>query len=174
MAGEATSVSMRAVAFSQVANRIFQPVLSEAQKPRRPVHLKGLGVETKAARDFGRRLVVTTVFSENSGLYGMGLGQIGVQCKGAFRGRQAVLAFSSMNEAHDHLAKSHQGPGLCIVGIDFRDAVTDADGCFHSPQIAFTAGDVVLARHQIEIVSLDTLRAALLDGLLLLGKEFQL
>ncbi len=40
----------------------------------------------------------------------MGLGQIGVQRKGAFRGRQTVLAFSSMDEAHDHLAKRHAGP----------------------------------------------------------------
>ena len=101
----------------------------------------------------------------------MGLGQL-ASIKRAFRCR-SVLAFSSMNEAHYHLVKSHESPGICIVGINFRDAVTDADGCFRSPTIALTAGDVVLSRHQEEIVSLDTLRAALFDGLLLFRQELE-
>ena len=66
----------------------------EAQKPGRSVHLKGFGVETKAVCDFGRRLIVTTAFGENSGLYGMRLGEIGVQRERAFRSRQAVIACS--------------------------------------------------------------------------------
>src|SRR5438477_9250770 len=78
-----------------------------------------------------------------------------------------------MNETHYHLAKSHQSPSICIVGINFRDALTDADGCFRSPKIALTEGDVVLPRHQEEIVSLDTLRAALFDGLFLFRQELE-
>src|SRR5436305_15233225 len=78
-----------------------------------------------------------------------------------------------MNKSHYHLAKSHQSPSICIVGINFRDALTDADGCLRSPRIALTANDVVLSRHQEEIVSLDTLRAALFDGLLLLRQELE-
>ena len=93
--------------------------------------------------------------------------------KRAFRCRQAVLAFSSMNEVHYHLGKSHESPGICIVGINFRDALTDADGCFRSPKIALTADDVVLSRHQEEIVSLDTLRPALFDGSLLFRQELE-
>src|SRR5256885_4655472 len=56
---------------------------------------RSLGVQTKGDVDFGGGLIMTAVVGQDSGLYGMGLGQIGVQCERPFRDRKSTRLNSS-------------------------------------------------------------------------------
>src|SRR5882762_8887298 len=116
---------------------------------------------------------MTAVVGQDSGLHGMGLGQIGVQCERPFSSHQAVITSSSKGEAQNHLPKGHERPGARIAGVYFGSADTEPNDRFGPPSIAFLAGDVELPPHEVEIVSLDIVRAALLDGLLLFGQELE-
>src|SRR5256885_12582913 len=85
---------------------------------------RSLGVQTKGDVDFGGGLIMTAVVGQDSGLYGMGLGQIGVQCERPFSSHQAVIASSSKGEAQNHLPNGHERPGARIAGVYFGSADT--------------------------------------------------
>src|ERR1700682_2686135 len=105
---------------------------------------------------------MTAVVCQDSGLHGMGLGRIAAKSERPSSSHQAVIASSSKGEAQNHLAKGHERPGARIAGVYFGSADTSPDDRFGPPSIAFLAGDVELPPHEVEIVSLDTVRAALL------------
>src|ERR1700733_11329887 len=79
-----------------------------------------------------------------------------------------------MREAQDYLPERYECPSARIVGIDFGSTAAQPDDPLCPALIAFMAGDIELSRHEVQIVSLDILGAALLDGLPLCWQELQL
>src|ERR1700722_13136657 len=116
---------------------------------------------------------MTTMLREDSRLDGMSLGEIGVQRERPFCGHQTVIAASAVDEAQGHLPNGHERPGTRVLRVDFDGAVAQTDERVDPPDVGFMAADVALPRHEIEMVGLDIVRAALLDRLLLLGQELQ-
>ena len=110
-----------------------------------------------------------------AGLDGMGLGQVGVERERPFGRRQAVVARAARGRSAAASARGPSAPrrahspGSISVARRHRRMIASARA-----DVALVAGDVVLPRHQVEVVGLDVVGAALLDRLLLLRQQLQL
>ena len=154
---------------------VLEPLLPETPVRGRAIDFKGVRIQAQGGVDFAGCLVLASVAGEDPGLDGVGLRQAGVKDKCLVNGRQAVVARSPVGEMQDHLADGQECPRVRVAWVDFRRAPAQANDGFRALDVFFTAmtGDVVLPRHEIEVVSLDVVRAALLDGLLLFGQELE-
>src|SRR6476660_9422689 len=67
-----------------VGRGFLYSLLSESQKSGRPINLIRLRIEPKGDIDFVIGLFEAIFFGQNSRLYGMGFGQLGIECEGSF------------------------------------------------------------------------------------------
>src|SRR5438034_259606 len=113
-------------------------------------------------------------FSARSSARRVGLREVIVDRNGAPRRGQAAVTRSSVVEPQRALRVRHQRPRMRIVGIDLGGALAKPDDRLAAAGVADVSGDAVLARHQVQLVSLRVGRAAPFDRFLLFGEELQL
>ena len=87
---------------------------------------------------------------------------------------KTVIDLAAERVAQARLGDRQQRPGVGIIRIDLHGPAADAHDALFAPQIAVIAGDPILPRHQIEVVGLGVVRAALLDRLLLFRQQLEL
>src|SRR5947209_18707647 len=79
-----------------------------------------------------------------------------------------------MDEAKLKLRKAHEGPRPCIFWIEQRCLPAQARNALLSPGRSECAADPLLPSHQVQIISLDVRRSAILDRFLFLGQQLDL
>ncbi len=157
-----------------VAGGILQAAQAVVDGRGAHVHLVGLGIEPQSDGDLSLRLRVPARLRQSHRLQRPGLGQIGVEGQSPVQGGLAAIAGPPMHAVKGVLRRCHQSPGLGVTGIEVHGPAGEALDRLQVPRIAVVAGQSVRARHQIEVVGIDIVRAALLDRRLLLRQQFQL
>src|SRR6185295_6509294 len=104
----------------------------------------------------------------------MRLREVRVELDGSFGSGEPIVSLPPEEETQVDLRARYHRPGTRIVRVDLDSAAAQADDRFAAARIANVAGDVVLARHQVELVRLGVGGPALLDCFFLLGQKFQL
>src|SRR4029078_11669819 len=104
----------------------------------------------------------------------MRLGDVGIDGERGVGRSVAVIDVAAINIAKVGLRDAEQGPDLSVIGVDLHGAAANAQHALLAADVAMVAGDPILPREQIKLVSLDVGCAALLDRSLFFREKLDL